>query len=195
VFSSSQTRNLRRPNPLLKVFCRSFFLPFLLTSLTEQSVDDTPETPPPDSSTGLQKIFEKYHWLFNFPLWCLLISSGFTYFILKGISDWVGLYIVESCHWSASISTVMLFWSEVLPPPSPSLCPPHSLCNVIQVGGMVGSLSSGIASDSLFHQRRDITSFFYTLLMIPAFLFIPLLSLQETPWTVISSPPPRHSPP
>lgn len=54
-----------------------------------------------------------YEWLFNLQLWCLYISSGLTYFILKGISDWIGLYVVEHYHWTTSTSTILLFWSEV----------------------------------------------------------------------------------
>ena len=41
---------------------------------------------------------------------------------------------------------------------------------------MVGSISSGILSDVVFYQRRDVTSLVFTLLMIPAFFLIQFVS-------------------
>lgn len=48
------------------------------------------------------------------------------------------------------------------------------------MGGFIGTLSSGILCDHIFHGRSDICCFFYSLLFIPAILNLPSSPLLVT---------------
>jgi sugar phosphate permease len=43
----------------------------------------------------------------------------------------------------------------------------------VQIGGFIGTLSSGILCDKIFHGRSDVSCLCYSLLFIPAILCIP----------------------
>lgn len=50
----------------------------------------------------------------------------------------------------------------------------------VQIGGFIGTLSSGILCDKLFRGRLDVSCFCYSLLFIPAIMCFPSQSLSST---------------
>lgn len=68
------------------------------------------------SSVPEQSWSERWGWLVNFPLWCLLVSSGFTMFQLRAVSDWATLYFVETLSFDNTTATFFSFWNEVRTP-------------------------------------------------------------------------------
>jgi len=43
----------------------------------------------------------------------LLLANTLTYFTLKGMHEWTGLYLMEKHHVSVALSMELMLWNEV----------------------------------------------------------------------------------
>ena len=89
---------------------------------------------------------------FSINLWLLMIVGGLTTFVLKSMSDWTGLFLVE--HFSLSIAQS----TELM------------LCN--EMGGMLGTLMCGFLSDYL-GGRKFLTLLIFTAICISGVIYFP----------------------
>lgn len=90
--------------------------------------------------------------VYNINLWLLMILGILTIFVLKSMSDWTGLYLIEKCGYSIKNSTELMLWNEI--------------------GGMVATLLSGITSDTL-HNKKYVTCFIFIAFCIPSIIYFP----------------------
>lgn len=107
------------------------------------------------SNSSLKEILFQ-HVLSNKFIWILAISYFFVYVIRTAINDWSLLFLVETKGYSLLAAGSCVCWFEV--------------------GGIVGSLAAGWASDKIFGGRRgpiNILFSFGVILAIAAFWFSP----------------------
>lgn len=76
-------------------------------------------------------------------IWLLGISYFFVYIIRTAINDWTNLFLVETKGYSVLTANACVSWFEI--------------------GGIVGSLVAGIASDRLFAGRRGPINLLFSL--------------------------------
>jgi OPA family sugar phosphate sensor protein UhpC-like MFS transporter len=85
-------------------------------------------------------------------LWVLGISYFFIYFIRQAISDWMVLYLVEQKGYSQITAGTSLIWFEI--------------------GGVLGGLLAGWASDKIFSGNRGpINALFCMMSVLSIYLF------------------------
>lgn len=85
-----------------------------------------------EQSSIKQILFE--HVLNNKYIWLLAISYFFVYVIRTAVNDWSALYLYETKGYSIVMANACVSWFEI--------------------GGVLGSLSAGWASDKVFKGRR-----------------------------------------
>lgn len=90
--------------------------------------------------------------LFSVNLWLVMIVGGLTTFVLKSMSDWTGLFLVEHFSLSITQSTELMLWNEM--------------------GGMVGTLLCGVLSDFL-GGRKYLTLLIFTAICIFGVVYFP----------------------
>jgi len=73
---------------------------------------------------------------------------------MTSVADWLTQYLIEVCQLSRGIELQQITFAT-------------------EVGGFLGTLSSGILCDQMFRGRSDICCFFYSLLFIPAIRNLP----------------------
>jgi Major Facilitator Superfamily len=98
--------------------------------------------------------------LFSVNLWLVMIVGGLTTFVLKSMSDWTGLFLVEHFSLTIAQSTELMLWNEM--------------------GGMLGTLLCGVLSDYL-GGRRFLTLLIFTVICISGAVYFPTvfpISLQ-----------------
>lgn len=93
--------------------------------------------------------------LFSVNLWLMMIVGGLTTFVLKSMSDWTGLFLVEHFSFSINQSTELMLWNEM--------------------GGMVGTLLCGVLSDFL-GGRKCLTLLIFTAICILGVVYFPIVS-------------------
>lgn len=79
-------------------------------------------------------------------IWLLAIANFFVYFIRTAINDWSVLYLIESKRYSQWGAGGCIFWFEM--------------------GGFLGSLAAGWASDKLFGGKRGPINVIFSILII-----------------------------
>lgn len=92
--------------------------------------------PPPkfdEKQPSAKEILVKYV-LKNHYLWILAVAYFFVYIVRTGINDWTALYLREAKGYSLLVA--------------------NGYVSIFEVGGILGSLSAGWASDYLFNARR-----------------------------------------
>lgn len=92
--------------------------------------------------------------LFSVNLWLMMIVGGLTTFVLKSMSDWTGLFLVEHFSFSINQSTELMLWNEM--------------------GGMVGTLLCGVLSDIL-GGRKCLTLLIFTAICISGVVYFPIV--------------------
>lgn len=100
------------------------------------------------------------HILKNKFIWVLAVSYFFVYIVRIAIYDWVQLYLMEEKGYSLTIAASCVFWFEI--------------------GGIFGSLTAGLLSDTVFQGRRGPVNILFTVGVIANLLFlwfIPSVSL------------------
>jgi hypothetical protein len=90
--------------------------------------------------------------LFTINLWLVMIVGGLTTFVLKSMSDWTGLFLVEHFSLSIAQSTELMLWNEM--------------------GGILGTLLCGVLSDYL-GGRRFLTLLIFTAVCISGVAYFP----------------------
>lgn len=95
-----------------------------------------------DKSLSPNQIFVKYV-LKNKLIWFLAFANFFVYVVRQGVSDWTALYLMETREYSQLKATSVIWWLEI--------------------GGIGGSLVSGMASDRLFSARRGPISILFAI--------------------------------
>jgi OPA family sugar phosphate sensor protein UhpC-like MFS transporter len=101
--------------------------------------------------------------LLNINFWILIIADILIYFILKAFSDWSIKLLKEDRGFGSMVSSTCL--------------------SAYESGGVVGTLFTGIISDYL-HSRRNLTSFFYVLILFPSILALYLLGKDASSITI-----------
>lgn len=84
-------------------------------------------------SLTANQLFVKYV-LKNKLIWLLAFANFFVYIVRQALSDWTAIYMMESHDYSQLKAQSVIWWLEI--------------------GGVAGSLLSGMASDRLFAARR-----------------------------------------
>lgn len=91
----------------------------------------------------------------NTYLWLLGIAYFFVYLIRGAFSEWSPLFLMETRGYQLVAANAAVTWFEV--------------------GGLVGSLTAGWASDKIFNGRRGPVNVFYMLSVVAAILALWLL--------------------
>ncbi|EBV5013395.1 MFS transporter, partial [Salmonella enterica subsp. enterica serovar Montevideo] len=86
-------------------------------------------------------------YVLNNPVIWLAITGDLLIYIIRTVTnDWVGVYFVKVLGWDLLKANSLVAWFEV--------------------GGILGGLTSGIASDRLFHANRWATILIYSIILI-----------------------------
>ena len=102
-----------------------------------------------ESSLSSRELLVRYV-LGNLWIWLLGISYFLIYIVRTGINDWSAVYLVEAQGYS-------------------QLEAGKSVC-AFEVGGFIGSLAAGWASDKLFHGRRGPVNVLFSAFLVIAVL-------------------------
>lgn len=121
-----------------------------LPSIEKYRNDYADITTKADEKAGFWPIFIKYI-LKNKFIWLLAIAYFFIYIIRIGIGDWTALYLINTKGYDKLVAsgTISLF----------------------EIGGLLGGLCAGWASDRLFAARRGPVNLIYAASIIGALLF------------------------
>lgn len=90
--------------------------------------------------------------VFSLNLWLIMLVGGITTFVLKSMSDWTGLFLVEYSGLNISTTTELMLWNEI--------------------GGMAGTLACGVLSD-LLGGRKYLTVLIFVFICIPSIAYFP----------------------
>ena len=97
--------------------------------------------------------------------WLLIFADVLIYFILKALGDWTIKLVKEDRDYNSIVASTCL--------------------SAYETGGVVGTLLTGLISDRL-GSRRNLTSFIYSLVLLPALLALYALP-KDTPIVAIST--------
>lgn len=119
---------------------------------------------PPDSPKNSEKELSVKEILFTYVLtnkllWILAIGNFFVYLIRQGINDWTILYLVETKGYSQLGAGTVVFWFEM--------------------GGILGGILAGWASDRVFSGNRGPVNVLFCLLSIGA-----IIGFQNSPGNI-----------
>ncbi len=92
-------------------------------------------------SLPVKELLFKYV-LRNRPVWILAFAGFFVYVMRIAINDWSMLYLVEAKGYSSVFASFCVCWFEI--------------------GGLMGSLTAGWCSDTLFGARRNPVNILFT---------------------------------
>lgn len=113
-----------------------------------------------DKPLSTREILFKYVFTNKF-LWTLAAANFFVYIIRQGVNDWTALYLREEKGYS--------------------LLGASGCVSVFEIGGMLGSLVAGWASDYFFGARRGPVNVLFACAMVLAVLFFWTMPVNE-PW-------------
>ncbi|SJZ77422.1 MFS transporter, OPA family, sugar phosphate sensor protein UhpC [Cetobacterium ceti] len=102
-----------------------------------------------------KKIFVQYI-LKNPFVWLAICGDLGIYVIRTAINDWTSIYYVNTLGWD--------------------LLKANSLSSWFEIGGILGGLTAGILSDSIFKGNRWKTNLFYAVLLVISLLFLPIFA-------------------
>jgi OPA family sugar phosphate sensor protein UhpC-like MFS transporter len=113
----------------------------------EKFKNDYPPTKPLKENIALKELLFKYV-INNGYLWILGAAYFFVYVIRGAFNEWSPLYLIQTRGYSLSIANGSIIWFEI--------------------GGLVGSLAAGWASDKIFKGRRGPINTLFALAVIGA---------------------------
>ena len=127
-----------------------------LPSIEKFKNDSDPALARQDKDISVKDILLKYIFT-NGYLWLLGIAYFFVYLIRGAFSEWTSLYLIETRNYQLVVANAAITWFEV--------------------GGLVGSLFAGWASDKLFNGRRGPVNVLYSLCAVGAIMAFWLLPM------------------
>lgn len=125
-----------------------------LPSIERFKSDDDPQVLSQDKEITLKDLLVKY--IFNNSyLWILGVSYFFVYLIRGAISEWSPLFLMETRGYQLVAANAAITWFEV--------------------GGLIGSLVAGWASDKVFNGKRGPINVLFSLFVVGAIMALWLL--------------------
>ena len=97
--------------------------------------------------------------------WLLIFADVLIYFVLKALGDWTIKLVKEDRGYNSMVASTCL--------------------SAYESGGVLGTLLTGVISDRL-GSRRNLTSFLYSLVLLPALLALYALP-KNTPVMAVST--------
>ncbi len=113
----------------------------------EKFRNDYPSTKQPDEEISLKDLLFKYV-LNNGYIWLLATAYFFVYVVRGAFNDWSPLFLMETRGYKLVTANASILWFEM--------------------GGLVGSLVAGWASDKIFKGRRGPINILFALAVIGA---------------------------
>lgn len=128
-----------------------------LPSIEKFKNDADPRLPNQEKEISLKDLLFKYI-LKNSYLWLLGIAYFFVYLIRGAISEWSPLFLMETRGYQLVAANAAVTWFEV--------------------GGLIGSLAAGWASDKIFEGKRGPVNVLYALSVVGAIMALWLIPIS-----------------